>query len=115
MDLGQNIRKTFWRKMTQAEFLEKKQDGLKECKAYYVNEFLKEFDSDMAQYLRTRRHTIQVTINHHFSKKEALAIIASKYPDLKLRLRIQWRNGYNTDYYFTPKRKYTIFGREVWI
>jgi len=69
----------------------------------------------MAQYLRTRRHTIQVTINHHFSKKEALAIIASKYPDLKLRLRIQWRYGYNTDYYFTPKRKFTIFGREVWI
>jgi hypothetical protein len=44
-----------------------------------------------------------------------LAIIASKYPDLKLRLRIRWRYGYNTDYYFTPKTKYTIFGREVWI
>jgi len=99
--------------MTQSEFLEKKQDGLKECKAYYTNEFLKEFDSDMAQYLRTRRHTIQVTINHHFSKKEALAIIASKYPDLKLRVKIRVTS--NIYYIFTPKRKYTSFGREVWI
>ena len=94
---------------------DKSKDGLKEYKAYFTNEFLKEFDSEMAHYFKTRRYIIKVKINHHFSKKEALAIIASKYPDLKLRLRIQWRNGYNTDYIFTPKIKFTIFGREVWI
>ena len=56
--------------MTQAEFLEKKQDGLKECKAYYTNEFLKEFDSEMAQYLKTRRSAIAVESNIILKKKK---------------------------------------------
>ena len=56
--------------MTQSEFLEKKQDGLKECKAYYTNEFLKEFDSEMAQYLKTRRSAIAVESKYYFRKKE---------------------------------------------
>ena len=112
--------------MTQSEFLEKKQDGLKECKAYYTNEFLKEFDSEMAQYLKTRRSAIAVESKYYFRKKEALAIIASKYPHLKLKVKIGWIQDYQYTaryphifsyryYYFTPKRKFTIFGREVWI
>lgn len=106
--------------MTQAEFLEKKQDGLKECKAYYTNEFLKEFDSEMAQYLKTRRSAIAVESKYYFRKKEALAIIASKYPHLKLKVKIGWIQDYEyifsyRYYYFTPKRKFTIFGHEVWI
>jgi hypothetical protein len=99
--------------MTQAEFLEKKQDGLKECKAYLTKEFLKEFDIEMAEYLKTYAQDIRVRIPYSLSKKEVLEIIASKYPDLKLRLKICVE--YGIYYYFTPKRKFTIFGREVWI
>ena len=95
--------------MTQSEFLEKKQDGLKECKTDLTKEFLKEFDIEMAEYFKTYAQDIRVRIPYSFSKKEVLEIIASKYPDLKLRVR------YDIYYYFTPKRKYTIFGREVWI
>ncbi len=99
--------------MTQSEFLQKKQDGLKEYKAYFTNEFLKEFDSEMAHYFKTTRYIIKIKINYRFSKEEALAIIASKYPDLKLRVKIRVTS--NIYYIFTPKRKYTSFGCEVWI
>jgi len=53
--------------MTQSEFLQKKQDGLKEYKAYFTNEFLKEFDSEMAHYFKTTRYIIKIKINYRFS------------------------------------------------
>ena len=102
--------------MTQSEFLEKKQKKKKK----FEKLFLEQFNFELAKYFRTACPRIYVDTSYHFSKKEALAIIASEHPDLKLRLHFyrQVDNMYtrhSLQYMFTPKRKFTIFGREVWI
>ena len=102
--------------MTQSEFLEEKQKKKKK----FEKLFLEEFNSELAKYFRTACPRIYVDTSYYFSNKEALAIIASEHPDLKLRLRFyrQVDNMYtrhSLQYKFTPKTKYTIFGREVWI
>ena len=102
--------------MTQSEFLEEKQKKKKK----FEKLFLEQFNSELAEYFKKECPRIYVDTSYYFSKKEALAIIASEHPDLKLRLRFyrQVNNMYtrhSLQYMFTPKRKFTIFGREVWI
>ena len=103
--------------MTQEEFTQKKLEGLKKLEAYSKIRILEDFERGLYAYFHTTQKSITINNKMPFTRKQVLAVIKEKYPDLKLKARyprLVERHNY-PEVKITPKKKYKILFWEVWI